>query len=405
LTPYRAEFLILCLLVLVHFQARVLELSLAAHMLQRFSVGAMAAVAIVKLLAYGLLASAGALTLDKALLADTAAFAVAYLLMLVAYRRRCAPTSLPAWYRPDPKERRRLLRYGAYNNFNDAGTLFLDSKTDNFFIAAIIDPVSVGIYAFYTRLNEMGQNMLPARLFQNVIQPLFFSIPVEQADRKVPQYFSLLVNLNLAWHLPVLAYAMAYHAEIVQVIFGGKFAEVSWMLPVIVGFATCNVVEWPVTLVAQYEEKAATMLISKVFALYNVAALLLLIPAVGVVGAAIASGSAQWMKYVFIWWRVRRLGRWTNARVAIATSSALWGAVVLVCLFLKHLLADRALLHLGVGIVVVGMGTLAHLRGPALSEVDRQILSTVLAGREATLLRRLGLVKRLPTDQQRADPG
>ena len=42
LEPYRAEFMIFCLLVLLHFQARILQLSLAAHMLQRYSVGSMA---------------------------------------------------------------------------------------------------------------------------------------------------------------------------------------------------------------------------------------------------------------------------------------------------------------------------------------------------------------------------
>ena len=158
-----------------------------------------------------------------------------------------------------------MLRYGVFNNFNDAGTLILSSKSDNFFIAAIIDPLSVGIYAFYTRLSEMAQQLLPGRLFENVVQPLFFAVPAGEADRKLPRYFSLLVNLNLLMQWPVLAFVTAYHAEIVQVVFGGKFIEHSWLLPVIVGFATFNIIAVPVTLVAQYEEKVQVILWSKVF--------------------------------------------------------------------------------------------------------------------------------------------
>lgn len=396
LAPYRDEFLILCLLMLIHFQARILELSLASHMLQRYSVGGMAVIAIVKLLAYSLLANWSALTLGMALLADTVAFAVACALMWVGYRRYCAYDTTSSPYRPDPIERRRLIRYGAYNNFNDAGTLFLDSKTDNFFIAAIIDPLSVGIYSFYTRLNEMSQNMLPARMFQNVIQPLFFAIPGAQAREKVPQYFSLLVNLNLTWQLPVLAYAAAFHAEIVHTVFGGKFLEHSWMLPVIAGFAVFNVLDLPVTLVAQYQEKAATMLLSKVFAIYNVAALLLLVPTLGVAGAAIASGSARCMKYLFIWSRVRGLARWTNARIALTSSLVMWGAIVAACLLMKQMVPNHPVLQLCIGIVLVGFGGLAHIRGPALSGDDRRILSVVMAGREAALLRRLGFLTSVP---------
>lgn len=391
LEPYRGEFLVLSLLVLVHFQARILEISLAAHMLQRYSVGAMAVVAIVKLVAYAVLAGHGALTLDRALLADTVAFGVAYVFMLLAYRHYAAlPGALKA-YRPGPEERRRLFRYGAYNNFNDAGTLFLDSKIDNFFIAAIIDPVAVGIYAFYTRLNQMAQNVLPARFFHNVIQPLFFAIPANDAQRRVPQYFSLLLNLNLAWHLPVLAFALAYHAEFVSAVFGGKFLEHSWMLPVVVAFSAFNVLDLPVTLVAQHQEKAATMLLSKVFGLYNVAALLLLVPSLGVAGAAIASGSAQAMKYCFIWWRVRDLARWLNARAAMMASLGLWAGTIGTCHIAKLLPGQHPILQLSIGALLIGIATVVHVRGPAISPDDRRILSALMVGKEAKWLRRLGL--------------
>ena len=88
----------------------------------------------------------------------------------------------------------------------------LTSKTDNFFIAAIVDPLSVAIYAFYTRLADMTTNLQPARLFENVVQPLVFAVPQTDAQRKLPEYFTLLLNLGLAVQWPILAFAVAYHA-------------------------------------------------------------------------------------------------------------------------------------------------------------------------------------------------
>ena len=70
---------------------------------------------------------------------------------------------------------------------------------------------------------------------------------------------------GLFWHS-----AFAYHAQIVSVIFGGKFIEYSWLLPIIVGFATLNVIANPVSLVAEYEERPGIILSSKVFAIYNI---------------------------------------------------------------------------------------------------------------------------------------
>jgi len=392
--PYRAEFVVFCLLVLLHFQAGILQLSLAAHMLHRYSVGSIAIVAIVKLIAYCLLWWRDTFTLQHAIIADTVAFGVAYAFMLLAYRRLCVGAAPRGRYRPVLVERRRLLRYGVFNNFNDAGTLVLSSKSDSLFIAAIIDPISVGIYAFYTRLNEMAHQLLPGRLFENVVQPLFFAVPQEHAGDRLPRYFSLLLNLNLMMQWPVLAYATVYHAEFVEFVFGGKFIEHSWLLPVIVAFATINVIAGPVTLVAQYEEKVQVILWSKLFGIYNIIALLALLPIAGVYGAAIASGSAQAMKNLFIWWHVRRRAIWTNAIAALVSSIILWSVVIAACFFLKHVAGKTALLQLSVGAVVVAVGALLHVRSSAISIEDRSILEGVLGGREAVLLRKIGLLGR-----------
>lgn len=391
LGPYRAEFALFCLLVLLFFQSRILQLALAGRMLHRLSVGSMAVLAIVKLVAYAILAWQQSLTVRNAILAETVGFGIAYLSMLGAYRRHCLAGRV-AGYRPDPAERRRLFRYGMFNNFNDAGTLMLTTRSDNFFIAAILDPVAVGVYSFYTRLNIMALHVLPVKLFENVIQPVFFAVSKDEADRKVPQYFSLLLNLNLMLQWPILAYATAYHAELVQVVFGGKFVEHSWLLPVMVAFATINVVATPVTLVAQYQEKPAVLLTSKVFGIYNAAALILLLPIAGVYGAAIASGTAQAMKNGFIWWHVRRRARWTNGAAALLSGAAIWGGVVLFCRALGELLHGVPLASLALGAVIVGAGCLLHVRSPAISAGDRAILSAVLRGREGRWLRRIGIL-------------
>jgi len=393
LTQYRAEFVLFCLLVILHFQAGILQISLASHMLQRFSVGATAILAAVKLAAYWVLWLHDALTLEHAIIADTVAYGATFAFVFCAYRIYCALATPRDEYRPDPIERRRLVRYGVFNNFNDAGTLILSSKSDSFFIAAIIDPLSVGIYAFYTRLSEMAQQLLPVRLFENVVQPIFFAVPTEEADQKLPRYFSLLLNLNLLMQWPILAYAIAYHAEIVQVVFGGKFIEQSWLLPVIVGFSTFNVISVPVTLVAQYEEKVQVILWSKLFGIYNVAAILALLPVAGVYGAAIASGSAQALKNLYIWWHVRDRATWTNARAAVLSSVALWGGVVGVCYLLKLGSIGSDILHLCLGVLVVCMGGLLHVRGPAISSDNRMLLASVLRGREARLLTVLGILR------------
>lgn len=392
LTQYRGEFAFFGLLVLLHFQARILQLSLAANMLQRFSMGSVAVVSIAKLIAYSGLAWAGKLTLPTAIVADTIAFGLAYALLIYAYRRHCPP-SVGQHYFPVPTERKRLLRYGLLNNFNDAGTVFLSAKTDNFFLAAILDPLAVAVYAFYDRLREMLTNIQPLRLFDNVVQPMFFAVPIEEADDKIPRYFSLLLNTTLLLQFPTLVFAIAFHAELVTLVFGGKFGDYSALLPIVIGFATLNAIATPVTLVAQYEERAGIILLSKIFAVYNIIALLALIPFAGVFGAAIATGSSTLFKNLFIWWFARRRARWLNVGSVLIFGTFTWAVVALACELLKSTSAISDLGKLLGGLILCGLGMLIFVRTPAISTSDREILANVLRGREARILGLLGIIR------------
>lgn len=394
LLPYRAEFLVLCVLIVVHFQARILEIALSANMLHRYGIGATAVVAVLKLAGYGFIVAVGHLTVESVLVIDTLSFLVAYVMMRRAYVRFGAGGVSSGGYRPDAKQRRRLLRYGLFNNFNDAGTLLLNPRVDSFFIAALLQPLSVGIYAFYTRLVDMTQNLMPTRFFESVVQPMLFALPRTEADRKLPLYLSFLLNMNLLLLWPALTYAVVCHAEIVLVVFGGKFIEHSHLLPLIAGFAMVNSIAVPVTLVAQYEEKAGVILFSKLFGLANIAGMFALIPLFGVTGAVVASGTAQAMKNAFIWWHVRQRARWINARSAVLAGAGLWTVVMVLGMLVRSGSEQRPVVCLGIVALLVAGAMLLHVRGPALAKSDRTILASVTRGRESGLLMRLGLLRR-----------
>ena len=390
LTPYKVDFVIFCVLMFFFFQSRILQMTLAAHMLHRFSVGSMLVMSLAKLAIYGALFWMERFTLRNAIYAEIAAMMLAYASLKWAHFRYCRLQGQLQAQRPTPEDRKRMLRYAFFNQFNDAGTFLLSTRGDNLFIAALMNPIAVGTYAFYVRLNQMVNHILPMNVFENVIQPLFFAIPPSEAEQRLPRYFSLLLNTNLLLLLPVTAYAMVYHADIVTVIFGGKFVESSWLLPLIVLFTTVNIIATPVTLVAQYAEKASLILLSKIFVIYNVVAVLVLIPLIGVFGAAIAHGTAQLMKNLFIWWYVRKTARWTNFGGVAVASFLIWGCVVGAGYGLKATFEMPAVLHMAFGVILCAAAWLVYVRSPVLSRSDRDILANVLRGREARLLQWLG---------------
>jgi O-antigen/teichoic acid export membrane protein len=393
LGAYRADFLLFSVLVLFYFQGRILEFAAASHMLHRFSVGSTALLSIVKLLAYLILIWRHELTLRGAILADTIAYGLAYAFLVTVYHYNTREQSLPAGYKLPSSERRRLWRYALFNNFNDAGAILLYVQTDNLFIAALINPIAVGAYSFYTRLNAMVSNLTPMRLFETVVQPLFFAIPPEDAATRVPRYFTLLLNCSLIVQLPIIAYATAYHREIVAVLFAGKFQDVSWLMPVIVAFGTTsNVVAIPVTCVAQYEEKAATILLSQAFGIYQIVAMIALVSFMGLYGAAIATGTFHLFRNLFVWWQVRDRARWLNFPTVCVWTGLIWGGAILVCFALKAALPPNPIIAMASGAVVCALAVFLYVRSPAICVSDRELLAKLFHGREARWMRGLGLL-------------
>jgi len=392
--PYRAEFLVFGVIILLHFQAGVIQIALASRMLHRYASSMTVVLSVVKLAAYAVLWTNGQLDLMTAILADCIAYGCMYGGLLVARRRHCgtAMEGGRSAVAVPPEERRRLVRYGLFNNFNDSGSLFLSSHADSFFVAAILSPAAVGAYAFFGRLNEMAEQILPLRQFSSVVLPMLFSVPRDEAREKMPRYFSFLLNLTLAMHLPVLVFFFLCHREIVELAFAGKFLDYSWLLPVITAFALLGALSETATLIAQYQEKAGIVLLSKIFAVLNIGGLLLLIPMLGILGAVLSTGTSVLLKNCFIWFWVRDMARWQSGASVLVRACAIWLLVALLGFWLESHLDGSLVARLVVGVALVGAGFLFHLRTWAFSDSDRQLLGRLLGDRAPWIGRFLGLI-------------
>ncbi len=84
----------------------------------------------------------------------------------------------------------------------------------------------------------------------------------------------------------------------------------------------------PISLVAQYHERAGLMLASELFGLYQVGAMLVLVPALGLYGAALSTGSFHALRNFWIWWQLRRQVQWRNLKGMLSMGLLVWGSVV-----------------------------------------------------------------------------
>jgi O-antigen/teichoic acid export membrane protein len=389
IADYREHFMLFGVLMLSHFQCQLLGMALSAHLLQKYSVGATAVFSIAKLLGYGIAVAVWNLDLWTAVLVDVGAYGVFFVALKVAYLRK-ADRRRGTTSRFAPQEAKRLIRYATFYSFNDAGTLTLDTRKDNFLLAAFLDTTSVGAYSFANRFNDMIGRVSPTTLLDSVIQPLFVSLDYKRDEQRVRRYFSLIMTLSLLARLPIFVFTAIYHREIVEVVFDGRFREYSYLLALVAMFSLGMVISTPVTLVAQLEEKAQFILASKIFGVLGIAASVILIPFVGVVGAVVASGTAILAKNLFIWWFVRDLARWTNAWRFVTSATVIWILFAIVATQERVWLADYPALALAVGLALWAVFLLVQIRG-ALAPEHRTIVGDLFSGPERRVLRWLGI--------------
>lgn len=391
IADYRSVFVIFAGLALVHFQCSILTIALSSHLLQQHSLLMQALFSVSKAVLYATAGYGFGIDLMTVFVIDLAAYLLLYAGLKYHYMLRADRQSGTANALP-PADRKRLFKYGIFYNFNDAGTLPLRTRTDNFFIAAYLDPVAVGAYSFCTQLSLTIYRATPLKLLESVVRPLFFSLNYKKNVGRVQTYFSLLVTFGFVVMVPIFLFVACWHYELVEVLFAGKFLEFAPLLTVVFFFAAANSVDIPVTLVAQLKEKAHIILASRIFSLYNVAALLVLIPKIGILGAMLASGSAHLMKHLFVWWFVRDLAKWKDAGQFITRTALAWAPFVALSFAVRELVPLQPALLLTLGIVLWSIAFALYMRYFALTAEQRELMATLFPGKETRFLRAFGVV-------------
>ena len=332
--PYKYAFMFFVLIILLHLQRQLLEICLEAYFLQKYRHSVSIIFVLIRAVGY-----ASAILMGKdlwyILVIDLFAYMVAFSALEILYMKKI-PKMRGNFSRFDKNEKRRLFRYAAYSNFNDAGIGLLGVNSDFFFIAAYLDPISVGAYAFCNKLISICQRFSPLNYLLDVIRPFFFSLGHISESQNVKEYFQMMLKFNYLFYFPMFSFVSIFGQEIIKVIFGGKFIEYSSVLVLVFFFSFVNSFGLPVGLVSQLKERVDIILYSKIFALYNIIMDIILIYSFGIWGAVLATGSAVFGKNFFVWYFVKKEADFRGTSPFFITISVYWLCVSSIALILKY---------------------------------------------------------------------
>jgi O-antigen/teichoic acid export membrane protein len=389
IVEFADSYLIFAAVAIAYFQARVLIVVFASYLMQRTSLILQTLLPAVKVIGYLIAVKLG-ITVTSVLVADMIAYAVMFFGLRFHYSRHVRSEGGPTAFSKD--ESRRMIRYGLFYNFNDMGHIPVGNRIDTFFIASIIDAASVGAYALGYRVVEIAGRLMPHKFFLDVIRPLFFTLDRVGDSQGVTMYFQILVKLSYLFMVPATAYAAVAHRDIFDVVFGGRYQEFSSLLVWLFCFASLTAFEKPLTLLMQLHEKAAIILMAKLSGLYNILALLALVPSYGVYGAAVATGSAEMLRQAFQWWFVRHDASFRNMGKFFGLTITGWLIFYALLAWAQNYIGS-AIWRLILSTIFGAIWWLGYIRLPLFNLEERSAISRAAGPRSRKVLELIGILK------------
>ena len=376
IVAYKQYFMLFTLIVLLHMQRGLLETCLGSYFLQKYSQGFSLVFVLIKAVGYAL-AVMTEMDLWFILIMDLLAYFIIFCVLQIIYYKKI-PISKGHKQSINSGEKRRLIRYALFYNFNDTGVGLLNADFDNFIIVMYLNPVAVGAYAFCQSVTSMIRRLIPVNYLLDVIRPAFFSLGSVTNTAQINQFYQSVIKINYLFNIPIFFFIAIFGEELIRILFGGKFLEYCHVLTVVYFFSMINAFEMPVGLIAQLKEKADIILYSKVFAVYNLIADILLIKYFGIWGAVVATGTAVLGKNIFIWYFVRKEASFKGMGGYFLTSICFWMFVSSIVLVVKHFVPDHTMLLI-TGFVIFAASFGLQFRLRLFNSYERQKL-LALAG-------------------------
>jgi O-antigen/teichoic acid export membrane protein len=205
----------------------------------------------------------------------------------------------------DPDLWKRIRSFGLYTYSSQLGYLVTDASLDIYLISFFLGVKSAGLYSF-AYLQATGIYLLvPISILTAIMTPFFTQkIVGGKTSDYLSRSFDLLNKYSLFFIIPISLVGISLAKPIISLVFDPKFLPslwvfVTWMITAI--FIQLNHI---LKIYLYVLEKVKIIFITQVLIIYNLVMDIVLIPRIGIIGAAIATGSSIiisfFIKYLYL---------------------------------------------------------------------------------------------------------
>jgi len=196
----------------------------------------------------------------------------------------------------------RSKKYAFVSYSYDIAGLVLSSWTDLMVVAIFLSPGSLASLAFSTKVTRMFMKFTPGKFLESLITSVFINKYVINPSRdNLQRLFNFVLKVQVYFIAHLILTFWILKDVFVGLFFGQKYLTDSTLVLCVLLAEGANVVIYSSGLATRAIEKPSILLKSKIFAVYNILAYLILIKMFGVYGVVLATGSANWLALIYVY--------------------------------------------------------------------------------------------------------
>ena len=196
---------------------------------------------------------------------EGAMFCLLLLTYEIAYRRTIGPRIKAASCEPgEPVPWRRFTKYGSLLYLNEVGITLLNQATDLLLVSSLLGEAAAGLYGLANRILRMAINVLPNKMFGDVLEPAFFSEYGSSTSQEARFGFNLFLKTLLLVSLPIGLWLGLMGRPIIIHLFDPRYADAAEILAVSGLFLPVISLRLPFGLMLQHAERPILLVWSKI---------------------------------------------------------------------------------------------------------------------------------------------
>lgn len=230
-------------------------------------------------------------SLDSVVIAEVALMIVCLGLYMLAHRLQVRSLYRNSREAAEPIPWKRFRRYGSLTYVNEVGVTVLGASSDLFLVSGLLGGLDAGLYGLANRVLTIVRGVLPNKLLDSVIDPLFYS-EYGQNKEKAEFGYNLLLKTAAFATIPTACWLGLMARPVIVDLFDARYGDAARIVVISCLFFPMTTLRTPLAILVQNAERIDYLIYSKIWGVIKIAAGLWLIPQGGAVAMAWISGIA-----------------------------------------------------------------------------------------------------------------